>query len=376
MASAQVLEEKAEETEEDSEEEKSHARTEKQKKKAQETEEDLEEVKSEATVEKQKKYELIEDIPGVGPATAEKLREMGYHTVESLATATTKELTEAGVGEKQAGKVIAEARDSIALSFIRADELIKMRQNVRRLTTASKQVDELLGGGLETQTITEFYGEYGVGKSILCHQLAVNVQLPEEKGGLNGAALYIDTENTFRPEWIVRMAKAMGLDPTEVAKKIIYSEAFNSDHQILVLDKADKVIQENNVKLIIVDSLTAHFRSEYLGREMLAERQQKLNSHLHRLVRLSRAFNACAVVTNQVMSRPDAFFAMSVEAVGGHIVSHTTHTRVFLRKTASGPVRICKLISSPYLPEGERIFKITEEGVKDITEEDEVKRRR
>ncbi|MGA2971804.1 MAG: DNA repair and recombination protein RadA [Candidatus Bathyarchaeia archaeon] len=353
MASAQVLEEKAEETEEDSEEEK-----------------------PEAKVEKQKKYELIEDIPGVGPATAEKLREMGYHTVESLATATIKELTVAGVGEKQAGKVIAEARDSIALSFIRADELIKMRQNVRRLTTASKQVDELLGGGLETQTITEFYGEYGVGKSILCHQLAVNVQLPEEKGGLNGAALYIDTENTFRPEWIVRMATAIGLDPTETAKKIIYSEAFNSDHQILVLEKADKVIQENNVKLIIVDSLTAHFRSEYLGREMLAERQQKLNSHLHRLVRLSRAFNACAVVTNQVMSRPDAFFAMAVEPVGGHIVSHTTHTRIFLRRTASGPVRICKLISSPYLPEGERIFKITEEGVKDITEEDEVKRRR
>jgi DNA repair protein RadA len=344
--------------------------------------EEEKEVKAEETVEPtveaqpHKKYEFIEDIPGVGPATAEKLREMGYQTVESLATATIKELTEAGVGEKQAAKVVAEARDSLALSFIRADELMKMRQNVRRLTTMSKQVDELLGGGLETQTITEFYGEYGVGKSILCHQLAVNVQLPEEKGGLNGSALYIDTENTFRPEWIVRMAKGMGLDPTETAKRIIYSEAFNSDHQVLVLDKADKIIQENNVKLIIVDSLTAHFRSEYLGREMLAERQQKLNSHLHRLVRLSRAFNACAVVTNQVMSKPDQFFAMAVEAVGGHIVSHTSHTRIFLRRTSSGPVRICRLVSSPYLPEGERIFKITEEGIKDITEEDEVKRRR
>jgi len=328
------------------------------------------------TVEEHKKYEFIEDIPGVGPATAEKLREMGFHTVESLATATIKELTQAGVGEKQAAKVVSEARDSLALSFIRADELIKMRQNVKRLTTISKQLDELLGGGLETQTITEFYGEYGVGKSILCHQLAVNVQLPEEKGGLNGSALYIDTENTFRPEWIVRMAKPLGLDPVETAKKIIYSEAFNSDHQILLLEKADSIIQENNVKLIIVDSLTAHFRSEYLGREMLAERQQKLNSHLHRLVRLSRAFNACAVVTNQVMSKPDAFFAMAVEPVGGHIVSHTSHTRLFLRRTASGPVRICRLVSSPYLPEGERIFKVTEEGIKDITEEDEVKRRR
>jgi DNA repair protein RadA len=341
-----------------------------------EEEEEPERKEAEVPVEKPKKYEFIEDIPGVGPATAEKLREMGYHTVESLATATIKELTQAGVGEKQSAKVIAEARDSLALSFVRADELIKMRQNVRRLSTGSKQLDELLGGGLETQTITEFYGEYGVGKSILCHQLAVNVQLPEDKGGLNGSALYIDTENTFRPEWVVRMANALGLDPAETAKNIIYSEAFNSDHQILLLEKSDKFIQENNVKVIIVDSLTSHFRSEYLGREMLAERQQKLNSHLHRLVRLSRAFNACAVVTNQVMSKPDQFFAMSVEAVGGHIVSHTSHTRVFLRRTASGPVRICRLVSSPYLPEGERIFKITEEGIKDITEEDEVKRRR
>mgnify|MGYP001024855046 CR=1 FL=1 len=330
----------------------------------------------EETVEKRRKYEFIEDIPGVGPATAEKLKEMGFHTVESLATATIKELTIAGVGEKQAAKVVSEARNSLALSFVRADELIKMRQNVRRLTTGSKQLDGLLSGGLETQTISEFYGEYGVGKSILCHQLAVNVQLPEEKGGLNGTALYIDSENTFRPEWIVRMAKSLGLDAVQTAKNIIYSEAFNSDHQILLLEKADKVIQENKVKVIIVDSLTSHFRSEYLGREMLAERQQKLNSHLHRLVRLSRAFNACAVVTNQVMAKPDQFFAMAVEAVGGHIVGHTSHTRVFLRKTHNSPVRICKLVSSPYLPEGECIFKITEEGVKDITEEDEVKRRR
>lgn len=323
-----------------------------------------------------KKYEAIEDLPGVGPATAEKLREMGYHTVESLATAAIKELVPAGVGEKQAAKIIGQARDGFALTFVRADELIKMRENVLRLGTGSKAIDELLGGGMETQTITEFYGEYGVGKSILCHQLCINVQLPVERGGLNGGALYVDTESTFRPEWVIRMANALGLDASKAAQNIIYSEAFNSDHQMLLLDKADKVIMENNIRLIIVDSLTAHFRSEYLGREMLAERQQKLNSHMHKLVRLARAFNAVAIVTNQVMARPDAFFAQAVEAVGGHVVSHTSHTRMFIRKTAGGPVRVVKLVSSPYLPEGERIFKITEEGIKDVGEEDEVKKRR
>ena len=342
MSTTQVLKEKAKE-------EKAKEAAKPSKEKLEEPEAEAQEEKAEETppAEEHKKYEFIEDIPGVGPATAEKLREMGFHTVESLATATIKELTEAGVGEKQAAKVVAEARDTLALSFIRADELMKMRQNVKRLTTGSKQLDELLGGGMETQTITEYYGEYGVGKSILCHQLAVNVQLPEEKGGLNGSALYIDTENTFRPEWIVRMSKPLGLDPVETARKIIYSEAFTSDHQILLLEKADSIIQENNVKLIIVDSLTAHFRSEYLGREMLAERQQKLNNHLHRLVRLSRAFNACAVVTNQVMSKPDAFFAMAVEPVGGHIVSHTCLHPDTLVQLADGSITKISSVHNP-----------------------------
>lgn len=323
-----------------------------------------------------RKYEVVEDLPGVGPATSEKLKELGFHTVESVATATVRELVPAGVGEKQAAKIINEARNSISLSFVRADELMKMKSNALRLATGSKAFDELLGGGLESQTITEVYGEYGVGKSILCHQLAINVQLPVTKGGLNGGALYLDTEQTFRPEWIVRMAKAAGIEAAEAASKIIYSEAYNSDHQMLLLEKADRVIKDGKVRLIIIDSLTSHFRSEYIGREMLAERQQKLNNHMHRLIRLARSFNAVAIVTNQVMAKPDQFFANTVDAVGGHIVAHTSHTRVFLRRAASGPIRIARLVSSPYLPEGERIFKVTENGIVDVSEEDEVKRRR
>ena len=281
-----------------------------------------------------------------------------------------KELVPVGISEKQAAKIIAQARDSISISFIPANELIKMRENVLRLSTGSKTIDELVGGGLESMTITEFYGQYGVGKSILCHQLCVNVQKPVDQGGLNGGALYIDTEQTFRPEWIVRMSKHLGMEPESVAKNIIYSEAYNSDHQMLLLEKADQIIKQNNIRLIIIDSLTAHFRSEYLGREMLAERQQKINKHMHRLSRLARAFNAVAVVTNQVMARPDAFFGMAVEAAGGHIVAHTSHTRIFVRRTASGPVRIVRLVSSPYLPEGERLFKITENGIEDVDEEE------
>jgi DNA repair protein RadA len=238
------------------------------------------------------------------------------------------------------------------------------------LTSGSKVIDALLDGGLETQTITEFYGEYGTGKSQICHQLCVNVQLPPERGGLNGAALYVDSENTFRTERIVQMSKHLGLDPVQVAKNIIYAEAYTSDHQMFLLDHADQVIKENNVKLIIVDSLTAHFRSEYIGREMLAPRQQRLNKHMHKLIALARAFNAVAVVTNQVMAKPDVFFGDAVHPIGGHIVGHTSHTRVYLRRAAHGPVRIARLVSSPYLPEGEEIFKVTENGIEDVSEEE------
>ena len=319
----------------------------------------------------EKKYEAIKDLPGIGPATTQKLSELGFHTIESLATATAKELEIAGVGEKKALEVIRAARSTMNVSFVRADELLRMRQNVLRLATGSKMMDELLGGGLETQTITEFYGEYGSGKSQLCHQLCVNVQLPPEQGGLGGGALYIDTENTFRTERIVQMSQHLGLDPEEVSKNIIYADAYTSDHQIFLLENADKVIKENDVRMIIIDSLTSHFRSEYLGREMLAERQQKLNKHMHKLIRLARAFNIVAVVTNQVMSKPDIFFGNAVHPIGGHIVAHTSHTRVYLRKSARGRVRIARLVSSPYLPEGERVFRITENGVEDVTEEEQ-----
>ena len=342
----------------------------------QQDQEENQDKEQEGTPEPKKKYAFIEDIPGVGPATAQKLRDLGYHTVESLAMATYRELEPVGVGEKKAFSIIDAARSAIGVNFIRADELLKMRQDVLRLTTGSQALDKIVDGGLETQTITEFYGEYGSGKSQMCHQLCVNVQLPPERGGLSGGALYVDTENTFRLERIVQMAKHAGLDPEEVVKNIIYAEAYTSDHQMFLLENADEIIKENNIKIIIIDSLTAHFRSEYVGREMLARRQQKLNQHMHKLVALARAFNTVAVVTNQVMAKPDVFFGDAVSPIGGHIVGHTSHTRIYLRRASRGPVRIARLVSSPYLPEGEEIFKVTENGIEDVSEDEKTTKRR
>jgi len=308
------------------------------------------------------KYKTLEDLPDIGPATVAKLKEIGFKTVESLGTAAVAELVTAGIGEAMAEKVIEAARKSMAITFVRGDELVEIRKNVRKLTTGCSSMDRLMNGGIETQSLTEFYGEFGSGKSQLCHQLCVTVQLGEAQGGLNGSVLYIDTEATFRPERVMQMAPRFGLKPEDVLKGIIYAEAYTSNHQTVLLENADEVIKENNVRLIIVDSVMSHFRSEYLGREMLAPRQQQLNKHLHKLMRLSRAFNTAAVITNQVLASPDAFFSKAVSPTGGHILGHMSHSRIFLRKGRSN-VRIAKLTASPSLPEGEAPMRITERGI-------------
>ncbi|HID09128.1 TPA: DNA repair and recombination protein RadA, partial [Candidatus Micrarchaeota archaeon] len=189
-------------------------------------------------------------------------------------------------------------------------------------------------------------------------------QLPLDKGGLNGNALYIDTENTFRPERIIQMANHVGMNPEQVLENIYVARAYNSDHQMVLAEKAREIIEEKNIKLIVVDSLTAHFRAEYVGRGALAERQQKLNRHIHTLQRLADTYNLAVVVTNQVMAKPDMFFGDPTEPVGGHVLGHAATYRIYLRK-GRGEKRIARLVDSPHLPEGEAIFRITMNGIED-----------
>ncbi|WP_048146514.1 DNA repair and recombination protein RadA [Pyrococcus abyssi] len=320
---------------------------------------------------KEKEIRTIEDLPGVGPATAEKLREAGFDTLEAIAVASPIELKEvAGISEGAALKIIQAARKAANLgTFMRADEYLKKRESIGRISTGSKSLDKLLGGGIETQAITEVFGEFGSGKTQLAHTLAVMVQLPPEEGGLNGSVIWIDTENTFRPERIREIAKNRGLDPDEVLKHIYVARAFNSNHQMLLVQQAEDKIKEllntdKPVKLLIVDSLTSHFRSEYIGRGALAERQQKLAKHLADLHRLANLYEIAVFVTNQVQARPDAFFGDPTRPIGGHILAHSATLRVYLRKGKGGK-RVARLIDAPHLPEGEAVFRITEKGIED-----------
>jgi len=308
----------------------------------------------------------IEDLPGVGPATAEKLLEAGFEELLAIAVMSPSELAEqAELGEAVSAKIIAGAKKLANIGgFISGTALLDRRRQVQKLTSGCSGLDELLGGGFETQAIVEVFGEFGSGKTQIALQLAVNTLLPVSKGGFDGEVFYIDTEDTFRPERIAQMAEAVGMDPQDALERIHVARAYNSAHQTLLVDEINRASKNLDVKLIIVDSLTSHFRSEYIGRGMLATRQQKLNRHLKELKQIADVQNALILVTNQVMSKPDAMWGDPTRAIGGHIVAHASTFRLYLRKSKGGR-RIARLIDSPNLPEGEAVFTVTAEGLQD-----------
>ena len=319
-----------------------------------------------ADAEPEKKHIALEDLSGVGTTTADKLREAGYTDLMEIAVASPGDIAEAAeIGTAIAMKIIAEARRLADVgSFELGTALLERRKKLGRITTYAKSLDELLGGGIETQAITEFAGEFGTGKTQIAHQIAVDIQMPVDQGGLNAEVVYIDTESTFRPERIVDMAKGVGLDPEATLKRIHVARAFNSNHQMLLVQKAQELARERPIRLVVVDSLTAHFRAEYAGRGELAPRQQLLNKHLHELLRFADTYNAAIVVTNQVSARPDILFGDPTRPIGGNIVAHAATYRLYLRKSKP-PKRIARLIDSPNLPEGEAVYSLTSEGIRE-----------
>ncbi len=306
----------------------------------------------------------VMDLPGVGPATADKLASTGFDDLMAIAVATPGELCDAaGVGESTARRIINAARSELKMGFESGTDILKKRERILKVQTGSENLNNLLGGGFESSAIVECFGEFGSGKTQIAHALAVQVQ----KQDPNAVAVFIDTENTFRPERIIELSKGAGLNPDKVLKNIKVARAYNSDHQMLLAEKVDDLIkkEELKVKVVIVDSLTGHFRAEFIGRGTLAERQQKLNKHMHTLLRLSDSYNVLVYVTNQVMSRPDVFFGDPTRAIGGHIVAHASTFRVYLRKGKKGS-RVAKLVDSPNLPEGEAAFVVESGGLRDI----------
>jgi len=335
----------------------------------------------------------LETLPGVGPATADKLLDAGFDSFQSLAVASPSELSNtADVGESTAADIVTAARDAADVGgFETGSTVLERRNKIGKLSWHIDEVDDLLGGGIETQSITEVYGEFGAGKSQVTHQMAVNVQLPQEVGGLHGSCIFVDSEDTFRPERIDDMVRGLPEEAIEAAledreiegsaddeealdalieailEKIHVAKAFNSNHQMLLAEKAKELASEHEdsdypVRLLCVDSLTAHFRAEYVGRGELAGRQQKLNKHLHDIDKVGNLYNAAVIVTNQVASNPDSFFGDPTQPIGGNILGHKSTFRMYLRKS-KGSKRIVRLVDAPNLADGEAVMRVEDEGL-------------
>jgi DNA repair protein RadA len=315
----------------------------------------------------------LEDLEGVGPTTARKMREAGIGSVVQLAVMSAEELsTEIGSTKEGATNFILAAKkllqDTKVLDseFTTADVQLEKRRAILRCSTGSKALDELLLGGLETHAITEFYGEFGSGKSQICHTLAVMANQAPELGGLGSKTIWLDTEGTFRPERIDQIARARGLDVAETLQNIAICKLYNSSHLELLVKELGRYIEQFKAKLVIVDSIISLHRAEFAGRGTLADRQQKLNGVMHKLTRIAEMYGVAIVITNQVQSTPDTFFGDPTKPAGGNVIGHASTYRVYLRK--AGTDRVAKMIDSPYHPYSDTRFTVNERGLDDVDE--------
>ncbi|PVV04494.1 hypothetical protein BB560_001010 [Smittium megazygosporum] len=295
---------------------------------------------------------------GISATDVKKLIEAGYFTVESVAYTPKKQLlTIKGFAEAKVDRLIIEASKLVPMGFTTASDYHQRRSEMISITTGSTELDKLLAGGVETGSITEVFGEFRTGKSQLCHTLAVTCQLPVDMGGGEGKCLFIDTEGTFRTNRILDVANRFGLEGSEVLENIAYARAYNSDHQTALLIQASAMMAESRFALLIVDSATSLYRTDYSGRGELSARQMHLARFLRMLLRL-------ADEATQVDGGMAMFAADPKKPIGGNIIAHSSTTRLYLRK-GRGESRICKIYDSPCLPEAEAVFAITEGGIAD-----------
>ena len=340
----------------------------KHKKKIIEEAEDEEEEANQAE-ENEPEYHQIELLQenGINNSDINKLKEAGFSSLESLSYTARKNLTTIkGFSEAKIDKIIKIVDEILNYKIQPSTVALQKRKKLTRITSGSKELDTLLGGGFESDSITELFGEFRTGKTQICHTLCVTCQLPKSDGGGEGKAIYIDTEGTFRPEKLALIAERFGLDPKETIENVYYARAYNSDHQQRLLVQVCALMCEQKFSLLIVDSATALYRTDYTGRAELSNRQISLGRFLRNLQKIADEHKIVVVITNQVVATVDgnAFGGNDKKPIGGHIMAHACQTRLYLKKGLKQN-RICKIYDSPSLPEAEASYSITDRGIDD-----------
>ncbi|KAF5182525.1 Dna repair protein rad51-like protein [Thalictrum thalictroides] len=306
---------------------------------------------------------------GIAASDVKKLKDAGVCTVECVAYTPRKDLLQIkGLSEIRVDKIIEAASKLVPLGFTSASQIHAQRLEIIQITSGSRELDKILEGGIETGSITELYGEYRSGKTQLCHTLCVTCQLPLDQGGGEGKALYIDAEGTFRPQRLLQIAERFGMNGADVLENVAYARAYNTDHQSRLLLEAASMMVEQRFALMIVDSATALYRTDFSGRGELSARQMHLAKFLRSLQKLADEFGVAVVITNQVVAQVNNGLNFcggpQITPIGGNIMAHASTTRLYLRK-GKGDGRICKVVCSPCLAEAEAQFQISAEGVTD-----------
>ena len=304
---------------------------------------------------------------GINSSDIQKLKDAGFNSLEAISYTAKKNLVLIkGLSEEKIDKIIKVVEDILNYKIQPSTVALEERKKLTRITSGSKELDNLLGGGFESNSITELFGEFRTGKTQICHTLCVTCQLPKRDGGGEGKAIYIDTEGTFRPEKLALIAERFGLDPKETIENVYYARAYNSDHQNRLLIQVCALMCEQKFSLLIVDSATALYRTDYTGRGELSNRQMSLAKFLRNLQKIADEHKIVVVITNQVVATVDgnAFGGNDKKPIGGHIMAHACQTRLYLKKGLKQN-RICKIYDSPSLPEAEATYSITDRGIDD-----------
>jgi len=302
-------------------------------------------------------------IDEVTPQVLATLRENNIKTVEVLAMQRKSDLIDMGISKSVADKILEGAWKKLGYTWRSANKLMEEMTQIEKLPTGSTRLDELIGGGIETRTLTEIAGEWGAGKTqtlftILTENLGENNKI---------SAIFLDSEETFRPHRIKEIAESRGYNDSSILERTIVANVLNSEHFLFLVEKSDQLIKTRNIKLLLIDSLIAPLRAEYVGRETLWARQQILNQILRKLLNYAKLFNLAIIFTNQVVQSPTPYYGFDPMGVqmptGGTILAHNATLRLYLRKASEPTMRIVRVADSSFLPPRETVIKISDKGI-------------
>jgi len=312
----------------------------------------------------------LEELSSLSKDATAQLRGMGITSVEALVTRSLSEIREwidnkwLSISYEKAKEIMEEAWRKTGLWFTPGDQIEAIRGKRVVFTSGSKSVDEMLGGGIFSGEITEFVGDFASGKT----EFLLTITVEALGANKDITAIFIDTENTFTRERVEEIARERGYSPDDILKRIIYIPVMDSDFLSEIIDRLHLTIETRNVKLILIDSIMAILRADYIGREVLWYRQQLLNKMLRRLLNLAKVYKIAVVISNQVVTNPQAQFTydpiQQKVPTGGTILGHNANTRLYLRR-AQGNKRIVRLFDSSWRPEAECVIQITSKGITD-----------